>query len=276
MGKNEESKEVAKESLGVLSNILLAALTAVGTGGDPYVAGTSAFLGQFMSLRNKLKVNRVTNFVEELGEYIESIDRDLNWKNVDKNDFGDFFEMLLLKVSNTDSKTKIERFKKLLVNQINEPKSIDVIQRYLDLVSDLTENEVLILSHIYQFEEKWHQQNKVKSQLMAKLSGQAKSLRDKTINKPIKSIYDDPRLDRESQENLIKAIEIMGEIEVKRKNILETISYPEIEYSINVLQNKWLANNYRRQNPEAERLNIFAIYELTDFGNTFVEFLKEP
>lgn len=145
MSSNRESKEVRNESIRVLTQILTAAGFAATAGADPYVIGSGVFISQFLGLRSKLKVNRVETFIVELGKYIRTIDTDFDMDNVDSEDFGDFFEELLIRVSRTNSAGKLERFKRIVIGQILNPETFDKASRFGELASQLNDEHIILL-----------------------------------------------------------------------------------------------------------------------------------
>ncbi len=151
----DDSKEVATEVINTLSQIFIAAITAVASGSDPYTAGAGVFFGQIAGLRNKLKINRVENFVVELGKYMESKNISFDWENINSEDFGDFFEEILMKISRTSSKKKIERFKLLVMGQIVSPVSYNYILRFSELVDKLQDLHIDILTTYVNSEEEF-------------------------------------------------------------------------------------------------------------------------
>ena len=151
----DDSKEVATEVINTLSQIFIGAMTAVASGSDPYTAGAGVFFGQIAGLRSKLKINRVENFVVELGKYMESKNVSLDWENVNSEDFGDFFEEILMKISRTSSKKKLERFKLLVMGQIVSPISYNYILRFSELVDKLQDLQIDILTTYVNTEEEF-------------------------------------------------------------------------------------------------------------------------
>ncbi|MGB5822157.1 MAG: hypothetical protein WBG90_21925 [Saonia sp.] len=142
----DDSKEIATEVISTLSQIFIGAMTAVASGSDPYTAGAGVFFGQIAALRSKLKINRVENFVMELGKYMESKNVSFDWENVNSHDFGDFFEEILMKISRTSSENKLERFKLLVMGQIVSPISYNYILRFVELVDKLQDLHIDILT----------------------------------------------------------------------------------------------------------------------------------
>ena len=154
MKEKNNDREVAIESFETLSQILIAGATATVT--DPVIgAGLGSLLGQFFALRGKLKMNRATSFIIELGKYMESIDGDFDWKNADREDFQDIMENIMTRAVKTNSIKKLERYKLLAANQIIEPKPYDYISRYIDLTEKLSDKQMSILIGYVESEEEF-------------------------------------------------------------------------------------------------------------------------
>ena len=156
MNKKKDSKEIVSEVVNTLSQVFIASLGAMASGSEPYTTGAFTLLSEFTQLRGRLKVNRTLNFVSEFGKYIETIDKEFDWKNVNREDFGDFFEELLTAITKTNSKNKLDRFKRLLFSQIKKPADPDMASRYLALTTILDDGHILILNHFFVLERKLH------------------------------------------------------------------------------------------------------------------------
>ncbi|MEX2597081.1 MAG: hypothetical protein WEC59_09165 [Salibacteraceae bacterium] len=100
-------------------------------------------------VRGRLKQNRINSFVESLSNYMESLDPNrLNLNQIRNEDFGDFFEELLISVSKTRSTSKHHAFRNLLVNQLMNTTKIDTTEIFLELLKSITEKQIAILSLI--------------------------------------------------------------------------------------------------------------------------------
>lgn len=148
--KNQADKDILPESATTLSKVLIAASASL-LSGDPMIgAGAATFLTEtFFGIRGRLKLKRSENFIIEFSNYIKSINPDFDIETVNSEDFGDFFEQVLIKVSQTNSVSKLNGFKKLTSNQVLNPVSYDLIHKYLELVANLNENHLILLQHWY-------------------------------------------------------------------------------------------------------------------------------
>jgi hypothetical protein len=97
-------------------------------------------------VRGRIKQNRVNNFVEEFSEFLGQFSEDeINLEQVGEEEFGDFFEELIIKVAKTHSAVKVKVFQNLLANQLMEPKEIEYAVLLLDIAGNLQEKQIPIL-----------------------------------------------------------------------------------------------------------------------------------
>lgn len=100
--------------------------------------------------RGRIKQNRINTFIENLGEYLNQFkEEDLNLEQIKNDDFGDFFEELIIKVSKTRSESKRKAFQTLLANQLVNPSPIDFAELILGTISSLQEKQIPILYKLY-------------------------------------------------------------------------------------------------------------------------------
>ena len=116
-----------------------------------------------------IKQNRLNRFVEILADNFTE-DSGINIDNIKSEDFYDLFESVLQRVVRTKSELKLERFKDILIRQLNSPSEhSELNDHYLDLISNLTEEEITILyNHRHftmEYEEKINDMNRHKSNL---------------------------------------------------------------------------------------------------------------
>jgi hypothetical protein len=113
-------------------------------GAVPFVG--TALNEMIFETRNRLKQNRINHFIENFSNYLSDFsETDVDFKQVQSDEFGDLFEEIILKVSKTHSTAKLEAFKCLLGNQITKPRNIDYAELMIDIVSSLQEKQITIL-----------------------------------------------------------------------------------------------------------------------------------
>ena len=99
--------------------------------------------------RGRIKQERVNQFIYSFAEHISQFkESEISIEQIKNEDFGDFFEELLIKVSRTHSEAKRDALKNLLTNQIIKPKGIDYTQLLLEIISSLHENQIPILQRL--------------------------------------------------------------------------------------------------------------------------------
>ncbi len=101
--------------------------------------------------RSRIKQDRINEFVRELSEYLQSRSQiQIDFSDVDQGNIGDVFEEVLLSVSRTSARHKIEAFKKILYDQIvpNTTKVQDA-QRAISITNQISEIQFRILSAFY-------------------------------------------------------------------------------------------------------------------------------
>jgi hypothetical protein len=104
-------------------------------GAIPY-AGT-AFNEVFFDYHSRIKQNRLNNFTEILAEYFEQ-HQDIQIDNIKTEHFADIFETVLKRVVQTKSKSKLKRFRTILINELKNPtEQIELVDLYLDLITTL-------------------------------------------------------------------------------------------------------------------------------------------
>lgn len=128
------------------------------------------FAGQLLTevlfeYRGRIKQNRLNMFTEMLSQYF-SENSGIVLENMRNEDFSDLLELVLRKVVDTKSEEKLRRFKDILVNSIVTDIDYNNSERYLDLVSSLTETDIQILKRHElfdnRFEERFnHQRNNI-------------------------------------------------------------------------------------------------------------------
>ncbi len=125
---------------GSVLNILTSSIPYVG----PILAeGLSNYWG-------KVKQERINSFVIELKEYFETVSNsEIDEEFIKSEDYAQIFEMVLRKVSDTKSDEKLKIFKDILLNVIQIKKIDDHSETFLNLVGQLTSQQINALKIIY-------------------------------------------------------------------------------------------------------------------------------
>ena len=100
---------------------------------------------ELFDLPGRIKQNRLNHFTELLTDYITNSNITIDFSKIDKEDFADILESILTRVSKTKSEEKLKRFRDVLFHCLeNNIWDIENTERFLDLISTITEYEVLI------------------------------------------------------------------------------------------------------------------------------------
>ena len=108
----------------------------------------------FFDCRARVKQNRLNNFIETLDKRLKEIG--IKTEDIkDNEDFIDAFELVIKKVVDTKAKYKINIFRDILINQLDTNKQIDtgLLDRFLDIIYQMSEIEIKILNDIKQLTE---------------------------------------------------------------------------------------------------------------------------
>ena len=135
---DEDSKIQLKHAAISAKNVVLSSIPICGTILDEVLFG----------YRSRVKQERLNRFVEELEKYFRLIHSgDIDREHLESEEFGDIFESILRRVVNTASEEKMHRFKKILLNEMTRTYTSDFKETFLDIVSRINEDQILILNH---------------------------------------------------------------------------------------------------------------------------------
>ena len=134
---DEDSKIQLKHAAISAKNVVLSSIPICGTILDEILFG----------YRSRVKQERLNRFVEELEKYFRLIHSgDIDREHLESEEFGDIFESILRRVVNTASEEKMHRFKKILLNEMTRTYTSDFKETFLDIVSRINEDQILILN----------------------------------------------------------------------------------------------------------------------------------
>lgn len=145
--KNDNAKgEALQESgIGVIKGII---------GAVPYF-GTMLNEALF-DIRSRIKQKRLEDFVQNLDQKLEGIDHRLIDRAIIQSDeFSDFIESVIKKILRIKSKQKMDTFSDILASTMISKNVNDYGMRdiYISILANLSENEMLILEHLYRYSE---------------------------------------------------------------------------------------------------------------------------
>jgi hypothetical protein len=114
-------------------------------GSIPYAGPT--LVESIFDRRSRIKQERVNKFIEDLSNFFKkNSNQKIDDEFIKTDDFGDLFETILRKISETKSQEKIDRFRLVLTNQMSTPSFSEFTETFIELISKLNENQIIILA----------------------------------------------------------------------------------------------------------------------------------
>ena len=100
----------------------------------------------FYELTYIIKKTRADQFLIEFSEFLKTFIGDQETlSKINNYDFLDLLDSVIRRVVNNKSEVKKERFKKILKNQILNPRKSDLTETYLDIIEKINETQIKIL-----------------------------------------------------------------------------------------------------------------------------------
>lgn len=132
--------DITKKEIGI--GILKVSISSI-----PYVG--SLINEILFDIRGRIKQERINNLVGILDERVNAID-ELNKEIIYSEEFSDLIEKIFIKASQTKSKEKAKLYGDMLLNAFiaSDLLTIDKTDFYLDIISNLSTNEIIILKHL--------------------------------------------------------------------------------------------------------------------------------
>ncbi|MDO6803959.1 hypothetical protein Q4595_16025 [Wenyingzhuangia sp. 1_MG-2023] len=224
-------------------------------------------LNEMIDYRSKIKQKRLNKFIEILSEYFYKIPN-INIETIDSENFGDIFEYTINNVVKTGSEKKLHHFKNIIINQIINPtKKIELVEIYLELISKLTEEEIIILINHRIFNNEYDlkrtQFKTIKSEYLNS---------NRNIKSPIEEIHKFKRINPniDIEEYLEKTEEYFKELEHFRKSKYYNIEEKDFMFYKQSLFSKGLLKDWG-----VGRIgNLpFQLMSITEFGEEFINFI---
>jgi tRNA splicing endonuclease len=230
--------------------------------------------------RGRIKQNRVNNFIEGFSEFLGQYSEEkINLEQIGKEEFGDFFEELIIKVAKTHSAIKIEAFKNLLANQLIEPKAIEYADLLLDIAGNLQEKQIPIL---HGFNENFASSYVEYSGQLIEEQGELSKYEKELKAEYWKLDSDEDAFCVDEIQELERNIESQKKTIGRTKELVQKHSKPfkaetyncegyEFFYLIQDLANKGLVVDMGVK----YGAEPFALVEITQLGMDLIEFIKE-
>jgi hypothetical protein len=142
---DEDSKLQLKHAAISAKNVVFSSVPVCGTILDEVL----------FEYRSRVKQERLNRFVEELEKYLRSMrSGDIDREHLKSEEFGDIFESILRRVVHTASEEKMHRFKKILLNEMAHTYTSDFKETFLDIVSRINEDQILILNRFREVKDR--------------------------------------------------------------------------------------------------------------------------
>ncbi len=230
--------------------------------------GGTALNELFFEYNGQIKQKRLNRFVEILAENFTE-DSEINIENIKTEDFNDLFEAVLKRVVQTKSELKLNRFKDILIKELNSPtKETELIDVYLDLITTLSEEELVILFHHKNFNKNYDNEREELDRLNEQMLRIKENMRKETIIVE-KSKYQDDFDKVSANISLIKNKH--KEFEKYRSSEFYGISEQKFIFFKQRLFSKGLILDWG-----IGRIGVssFQMMSITEFGNEFLDFIK--
>jgi len=234
----------------------------------PY-AGT-ALTELVFEYNGRLKQNRLNKFVEILAEGFTN-NSEINLDNIKTENFNDLFEAVIKRVFTTKSELKLKRFRDILIKElINPTNESEVKDIYLDLITNLSEEELYILYEHRHFNKIYDAELTEKDEIRDKLNLAKENKKKETI------VIGESKFSQ-SIKTLEAELALINNKHDKFKPLRNSTHY-------NITEDKFL---FYKQRLYSQALLIdsgiggigtkaFERMSITEFGIEFINFIKTP
>ena len=223
----------------------------------PYIGG---ILNEFLfTYRSRIKQERLNNFVEGLIQLLQNIEeKEIDLDYAKTFEFADTFESVLERVTRTSEKEKVEKFHRIIINQLRSPQQREYIETYIDLILKVTEKQFEILWSHYQYDNLYF----FNTDEITRLEGDFVDILDRELKS-------------ENNPNLLTINNLKDEVEILRKKYHSPESFnidlTEYQYLLQDLTSKSLMIDVGTGSIGTNPLEIVRI---TNFGIKFIEHIK--
>ena len=236
-------------------------------GAVPYVG--TALNELFFEYNGRIKQKRLNHFVEILSDYFAE-NSETNIENIQTEDFNDLFESVLKRVVTTKSTLKMERYRDILIKELSNPtKETELIDIYLDLISSLSEEELIILFHHRHFDKTYNQEFEKLLDLKKQFDKVLEQKKRETIIIE-RSKYEDEYLRLKGE---------IEELETKHKKLeqYKQSSFYDIDDQKFFFYKQRLYSKGLLYDDGMGRLDVrpFQLMNITEFGIEFIDFIQK-
>lgn len=212
---------------------------------------------EFFEYRNRVKQNRINKFIELLQGYLETsgLNKKIDFDLLNEEEFTDLFEAVFIRVSRTRAIEKLDRFKLILAKKLTSQSSIDYVDSFLDLVTDLKEKQIEILQAHYE--------------IFKKLEGEDLLGMNNSIELQLKAENEKRTKGEENNYKNIK--DKLKEFRKFRKAATYNITDGEYRFFIQDLTAKSLLTDFGIGGIGTAPYDLM---EITEYGKQFLEFME--
>lgn len=243
--------------------------------------GAVPFAGTFLNeiafeARSRLKQDRVNQFIIHFQEFMnDKTEDDLELDEIDKEEFSDIFEEILISVSKTSAQHKIEIFKQILLRQLTAKRTEnDLAEKYVNITNGLSNTQFEIL----------HQFSKLSDNL---LRNRVQILEmEKALLMTREHLQGEIILSRRGYENSVelfeKRIKYINKLLSRKKNAISKTVNPNYHKLYSISHEEFLSEMYSliskglmydlAISSDMIRPNEFFI--ITKLGRQFIEFVS--
>ncbi|MGZ3883861.1 MAG: hypothetical protein ACXVP0_05975 [Bacteroidia bacterium] len=214
--------------------------------------------------KSRVKQERLNIFVYELGKYFKSAsETDIDIEFIRSEDFAGLFELVVEKVTKTGSVAKRDLFKKIVTSSIEARSVPEFTETFLSLISQLNEKQIEILN---EYQKVFKEDRDIKSKLY-ELSQEKTKYQEAWEKTPADGIFLNVQI-IENQEKSLR--EENDKFKKVRQPSYFKIEQREFNFFLQDLVSKCLMRDIRGGMGVDDSLE----YEITEFGEAFLSFLK--
>lgn len=233
----------------------------------PY-AGT-AITELVFEYNGRIRQNRLNKFVEFLSEGFSN-QNELDIENIKTEHFNDVFEAVIKRVFTTKSETKLKRFRDIIIKELKSQHSeTELIEIYLELISILSEEEIIILNEHRHFDKNYNLELTHRNELNDRLNQAIENKQNETIvigRSKYSDTIEEVTNKLETINNQHKKLEKLRKFDYYNITDEKFLFYKQRLYSKGLLIDSGIGRI---------GVDTFQMMSITEFGKEFVEFIKE-
>lgn len=223
--------------------------------------------------RSKVKQDRVLKFMDLLKEEFSQSNCEINIDTIKSEEFGDLFEKVLRKVSETRSEKKRNAFKNLLMRGVEVHMNIETAENYSNVLMRVSDTDIKILNRHKDF--LYNGENLSDARINLEKQINDRELRESAgIKEPdfSSSLFVVPNDTLQTLKNKLAYVETL--MQEYRKVFLHkyfAISKPDFNYSLHNLYNNGLLKD---DGVGSIGTKAFEVMGITEFGVKFLDYIE--